>query len=153
MAANASEKAKLAIAQGKNGLVNQNIANAEEMGGTRLHRFKKLTVEECGVKHLSKYSIILPSKKGQKECNSLKIIKKLKMIKPGHAVHTTYRNNDTLAVHLLDIFMREAGYTKYHGMIPGYNRAFTDTGHEHKQRAYYHPRNSQTVGRLQGKLV
>ena len=121
MAATQSEKVKLAIAQGKNGLVNQNIANAEEMGGTRLHRFKKLTVEECGVKHLSKYSIILPSKKGQKECNSLKIVKKLKMIKPGHAVHTTYRNNDTLAVHLLDIFMREAGYTKYHGMIPGYN--------------------------------
>ena len=119
MAANASEKAKLAIAQGKNGLVNQNIANAEEMGGTRLHRFKKLTVEECGVKHLSKYSIILPSKKGQKECNSLKIVKKLNMMKLG-AVHT-YRNDNSLAVNRLDRFMAKAGYKKYHGMIPGYN--------------------------------
>ena len=152
MAATPSEKAKLQIAQGKNRVVTQNIANAEEMGGTRLYRFKKLTVEECGVKHLSKYSIILPSKEGQKECNSLKIVKKLNMMKL-RAVHTTFRTDNSLAVNRLDQFMANAGYTKYHGMIPGNKKAFTDTEHEHEQRAYYHPRNSQTVGRLQAKLV
>ena len=153
MASTQSDKAKLQIAQGKNRVVTQHIANAEESGGTRLHRFKKLTAEECGVKHLSKYSIILPSKEGQKECNSLKIMKKLKMMKPGRAAQYQRKSDGSCAIKRLDTFMAEAGYTKYHGMIPGINNQFTDTGHEHEQRAYYHPRNSQTVGKHQGKLV
>ena len=133
-------------------VVHLNKARADRNGGTILHQVKNLDESQHPIKITKNYVIVPDSFPGQKECNSRKLCKTLK-ISLAKTESDTARNDNALACARLDNAMYTAGMRKHTGMVRGFNNAFTNDGHEHQARIYCHFGGLASVGFYDGKLA